>query len=41
MIKSDLKKRNWTMVLYSDSCSKDWEEYLNTTGIPYAYACYH
>lgn len=40
MIKSDLKKRNWTMVLYNDSCAKDWEEYLNTTGIPYAYA-YH
>ena len=40
MVKNDLKKRNWTMVLYSDSCSKDWEEYLNSTGIPYAYA-YH
>ena len=40
MIKADIKKRNWTMVLYDDSCSKDWEEYLNTTGVPYAYA-YH
>lgn len=40
MIKTEMKKRNWTMVLYSDSCSKDWEEYLNSTGVPYAYA-YH
>lgn len=40
MIKADLKKRNWTLVLYNDSCSKDWEEYLNSTGIPFAYA-YH
>ena len=38
MIKNDIKKRNWTMVLYDDSCAKDWEEYLNSTGIPYAYA---
>ena len=40
MIKSDLKKRNWTFVLYNDSCSKDWEEYLISTGVPFAYA-YH
>lgn len=40
MIKSDLKKRNWTFVLYDDSCSKDWEEYLISTGVPFAYA-YH
>ena len=40
MIKSDIKKRNWTMVLYDDSCAKDWEDYLNSTGVPYAYA-YH
>ena len=40
MIKSDMKKRNWTMVLYDDSCSKDWEEYLISTGVPFAYA-YH
>lgn len=39
MIK-ELKKRNWTMVLYSDSCSKDWEKILTDTGIPFAYA-YH
>lgn len=40
MIKADIKKRNWTMVLYDDSCVKDWEDYLNSTGVPYAYA-YH
>lgn len=40
MIKSDLKKRNWTFVLYPDSCAKDWEEFLNSTGVPYTYA-YH
>lgn len=40
MIKSDMKKRNWTMVLYEDSCAKDWEDYLNSTGIPYTFA-YH
>ena len=40
MIKSDLKKRNWTFVLYNDSCAKDWEEYLISTGVPFAYA-YH
>ena len=40
MIKSDLKKRNWTFVLYDDSCAKDWEEYLISTGVPFAYA-YH
>lgn len=40
MIKADIKKRNWTMVLYDDSCAKDWEDYLNSTGVPYAYA-YH
>ena len=40
MIKNDIKKRNWTFVLYDDSCSKDWEEYLISTGVPFAYA-YH
>lgn len=40
MIKSDLKKRNWTFVLYDDSCAKDWEEYLIGTGVPFSYA-YH
>lgn len=40
MIKSDLKKRNWTFVLYDDSCAKDWESYLISTGVPFAYA-YH
>ena len=40
MIKSDMKKRNWVMVLYDDSCQKDWEEYLVSTGIPFTYA-YH
>ena len=40
MIKSDLKKRNWTFVLYDDSCAKDWEEYLISTGVPFSYA-YH
>lgn len=40
MIKSDIKKRNWTLVLYDDSCAKDWEEYLISTGVPFAYA-YH
>lgn len=40
MIKSDLKRRNWTFVLYEDSCAKDWEEYLISTGVPFAYA-YH
>lgn len=38
MIKADLKKRNWTFELYDDSCAKDWEEYLNSTGVPYIYA---
>ncbi len=38
MIKTELKKRNWTFVLYEDSCAKDWEEYLNSTGVPYIYA---
>ena len=38
MIKNDIKKRNWTFVLYEDSCSKDWEEFLNSTGVPYIYA---
>lgn len=40
MIKSDIKKRNWTLVLYDDSCAKDWEDYLISTGVPFAYA-YH
>ncbi len=40
MLKSDLKKRNWTFVLYDDSSVKDWEEYLISTGVPFAYA-YH
>ena len=40
MIKSEIKKRNWTFVLYDDSCSKDWEEYLISTGVPFSYA-YH
>ena len=40
MIKADIKKRNWTFVLYDDSCATDWEDYLNSTGVPYAYA-YH
>lgn len=40
MIKSDLKKRNWTFVLYDDSCAKDWEEFLINTGVPFSYA-YH
>ena len=40
MKKSDLKKRNWTFVLYEDSCAKDWEEYLTSTGVPFSYA-YH
>lgn len=40
MLKSDLKKRNWTFELYDDSSSNDWEEYLNSTGVPYIYA-YH
>ena len=40
MIKSDLKKRNWTFVLYDDSCAKDWESYLVSTGVPFSYA-YH
>ena len=38
MIKTELKKRNWTFVLYKDSCAKDWEDYLNSTGVPYIYA---
>lgn len=38
MIKNDLKKRNWTFVLYDDSCSKDWQDYLISTGVPFAYA---
>ena len=40
MLKSDLKKRNWTFVLYNDSCAKDWQEYLTATGVPFSYA-YH
>lgn len=40
MVKNDIKKRNWTFVLYDDSCAKDWEEYLISTGVPFAYA-YH
>lgn len=40
MIKKDMKKRNWTFVLYEDSCSPDWEDYLISTGVPFSYA-YH
>lgn len=40
MVKSELKKRNWSFILYNDSCSPDWEEFLISTGIPFAYA-YH
>lgn len=40
MIKNEIKKRNWTFVLYDDSCAKDWEDYLVSTGIPFTYA-YH
>lgn len=40
MLKSDLKKRNWTFVLYNDSCANDWQEYLTATGVPFSYA-YH
>lgn len=39
-MKKEIKKRNWTMILYADSCSKDWEEYLISTGVPFSYA-YH
>lgn len=39
-LKNDIKKRNWTFVLYEDSCSKDWEDYLISTGVPFSYA-YH
>lgn len=38
MIKSDMKKRNWSFILYPDSASDDWEEFLINTGIPFAYA---
>ena len=40
MLKTELKKRNWTFVLYNDSCAKDWQEYLTATGVPFSYA-YH
>ena len=40
VLKKDTKKRNWTFVLYDDSCSPDWEEYLISTGVPFCYA-YH
>ncbi len=40
MIKSDLKKRNWTFVLYDDSCPGDWEDFLTSTGVPFCFA-YH
>lgn len=40
MIKKELKKRNWTFELYNDSCAKDWEDYLISTGVPFSYA-YH
>lgn len=40
MIKTDIKKRNWTFVLYDDSCAKDWEDFLVSTGVPFSYA-YH
>jgi hypothetical protein len=40
MLKKDLKKRNWTFVLYEDSCAKDWEDYLIATGVPFSYV-YH
>lgn len=40
MIKSDIKKRNWTFELYDDSCAKDWQDYLVSTGVPFIYA-YH
>lgn len=40
MIKNDFKKRNWTFVLYDDSCTSYWEDYLINTNIPFAYA-YH
>lgn len=39
-MKKDIKKRNWTFELYDDSCANDWESYLISTGIPFAYA-YH
>ena len=38
MIKSEMKKRNWSFILYPDSCSEDWEDFLINTGIPFAYA---
>ena len=37
---NEIKKRNWTFILYDDSASSDWEEFLNSTGVPYIYA-YH
>lgn len=40
MTRLDIKKRNWTFELYDDSCSLDWESYLISTGVPFAYA-YH
>lgn len=40
MVKSDLKKRNWTFELYDDSCNPNWEDILVKTNIPFAYA-YH
>ena len=40
MTKTEMKKRNWTFELYSDSSSPDWEEFLNSSGIPYTFI-YH
>ena len=40
MIKTEMKKRNWTFELYNDSSSPDWEDFLNSSGIPYTFI-YH
>lgn len=40
MLKTDIKKRNWTLELYNDSSDPDWEQKLLDIKVPFAFI-YH
>lgn len=38
---SNIKKRNWAFVLYTESAPEDWQEILTLKGLTYAVSPYH
>lgn len=39
--KSNIKKRNWSAIIYEDSAPEDWIEILRLKGLPFAISPYH